>query len=80
MYEVGDLVLITASYDDSCYYMPPAMIIKKYIGTPAVFQNDQELSRKWMLQEGIGECVVYDILYDGEVEKGVLEEWLHPFD
>ena len=79
MYKVGDLVLITASYDASCYYMPPALVIKKYEGIPSVFKNNEEMSREWMLEDGIGSGVIYDILHDGSIETGVLGEWLRPW-
>tara|TARA_Y100000816_G_C25960571_1_gene501283 strand:- start:393 stop:656 length:264 start_codon:yes stop_codon:yes gene_type:complete len=77
-FNIGDLVRIVSSHNSDVFYGPPAVVIRKYRADPKIFLHNEKENRKWVEEEGIVSEVVYDIMYEGEIEEAVRAEWLRP--
>ena len=75
-FKVGDLVSIVSSINQGVHYKPPALIIDAYEGEPKIFLSNEKMNKLWLEEEDLGPGRVYDILYRGDVEEAVCEEWL----
>jgi len=78
-FHVGDLVRIVSSNDSSICCGHPAVVIRVYKADPKIFLHNEKENRKWLEDEGISSEIVYDIIYEGEIEEAVRAEWLRPF-
>jgi len=71
---VGEVVWITTSLNQK-EYVASAIVLDAYKGIPRVFMNNKEKSK--LEDEDICAGWIYDVMYDGNIEIGVLAEWLH---
>ena len=78
-FKVGDLVSIISSLSRDVHYEPPAMVIDAYESIPKIFLHNKPENKRWLEEEDIGPGRVYDIIYLGHIDEGVLGEWLCPW-
>jgi len=78
-FKAGQLAWIISSCSDELI-SPPVLILSSYPGSPKIFINDPIKNEKWLEYEDIGSGWVYDIMYAGNIEVSVSEEWLTHFD
>lgn len=77
-FEIGDLLLIK-HWDEEGRPMleaPAALVIDKYVAVPQVFPNDPKGNEDFV---GTKQQYVYDVLFDGHLERNISENWLHAF-
>ena len=75
-YKVGDLIKIVKSSGSGECYEIAGLVIKKYMSIPKIILNNPGENRRWLAEEGIKTCIVYDILYMGIIEEAILPEWI----
>ena len=67
-----------ASAVDDNHHKSAALVIAVYKGMPTIFLHNKEANQQWLEDEDIEAGWIYDIIYDGQVEVAVSEEWLVP--
>ena len=77
-FQIGDLVWLSSACKEGLYHGPPAMVVASYVDVPRIFLFNDAANTHMLESEDLGAGRVYDILYNGEIEAGVLAEWLEP--
>ena len=77
-FEVGDLVWLSSACKDGYYHGPPAIVLAAYRDKPKIFLCNPAANNHMLEDEDLGAGIVYDILWNGEIEIAVLGEWLEP--
>ena len=80
LYRTGDLIRILKSSGNGECYHEVGIIIKVYKALPKIFLYNDDENRKWLEEEDLGPGIVYDIIYKGNIEEGILSEWLLPWN
>ncbi len=78
-FSIGQLVWVSSAFDGTVFLGPPAIVVAARLATPKIFLHNEAENRKWLEEEDISAGWVYDIMYEGQIEEAVLEEWLVPF-
>ena len=78
-YNTGDLIRILKSSGNGEFYHDVGIIIKVYRSLPKIFLYNDDENRKWLEEEDLGPGIVYDIIYKGNIEEGILSEWILPW-
>ena len=75
-YKIGELLYIK-HWDESGRAMieqPMALVIDRYVAVPQAFPGDQLTNEAFV---GSQQQLVYDVLFDGVLERSISENWLH---
>jgi hypothetical protein len=77
-FKVGELVWIASACKDGLYHQPPAVVLSAYVGEPKISLHCDSGRQNILEAEDTETELVYDVLYNGYISVGYLEEWLEP--